>query len=300
MNVLLTGATGFVGSSVLNELLDNGYNVGCLVRNSNIRLEGLPVQQLIADVTDPASYREYLADFDAIVHLVAIIEEIPGRGITFKRMNTQATEKLVKLASENGVKRFIHMSALGASEKGITPYFTSKGLAEKAVCESGLDYTIFRPSFIYGPDDAVYSMIAEIIRNSPLGLYPVFGNGKYKHQPVSVTDVARAVIRSLENEKSFNKTYDIGGPEALSFNKQLELLGKAIRKQCRPLHIPLALSRFLVSIAQLLPFSPIDRDRLNMLVRDNVCDNSLILADLDLELTEFSNGIEYLNWRHNE
>ncbi len=300
MNVLLTGATGFVGSAVLNELLDNGFKVGCIVRKSNTRLDGLPVQQLIADVSDPASYREYLADFDAIIHLVAIIEEKPSKGITFERINTQATEELVKLASECGIKRFIHMSALGAAEEGITPYFKSKGLAEKAVRESGLDYTVFRPSFIYGPNDAVYSMIAEVIRKSPLGLYPVFGNGKYKHQPVSVNDIARAVTRSLENEKSFKKSYDIGGPEALSFDKQLELLGKAIRKHCRPIHIPLGLSKLLVGIAQLFPFSPIDRDRLNMLIRDNVCDNSLILADLDLELTEFSNGIEYLNWRYNE
>ncbi len=296
MKVLVTGATGYVGGQIVEGLLAAGYAPRCLVRSPEKarRLVEKGVEIHFGDVTEPSSFAEALRGCDAVIHLAAIIEEKPRRGVTFERINFEATRNLVDAARAQGVKRFLHMSALGADVNGPTPYFRTKGKAEEYVRNSGLDFTIFRPSFIYGPGDAVYSMLARVINLSPFGLYPLFGDGSYRSQPVAVGDVARGFVNALTTPEAVGRTYDVGGPEALPFREQLRIIGRVIGKRVRFLPLPLAFSRMLVRVMQIFPFSPIDLDRLTMLTGDNVCDPSPFVRDLGVPLTPFAEGIRYL------
>lgn len=296
MKVLITGATGYVGGHIVDRLLAAGHAPRCLVRSPEKarRLVEKGAEIHLGDVTEPSSLTAALQGCDAVIHLVAIIEEKPRRGITFERLNFEATRNLADAAAAQGVHRFVHMSALGADPNGSTPYFRTKGKAEHYVRNSGLDFTIFRPSFIYGPGDAVYSMLAKVIKLSPFGLYPLFGDGSYRSQPVAVADVAQGFVNALTKPASVGKTYDVGGPEALSFREQLRIIGRVIGKRVRFVPSPLALSRLAVGVMQLLPFSPIDLDRLTMLTTDNVCDPLPFSQTFGIELTPFESGIAYL------
>ncbi|MDZ7315067.1 MAG: complex I NDUFA9 subunit family protein [candidate division KSB1 bacterium] len=296
MNVFVTGATGFVGTVIIERLHAAGYLVHALVRNAAkaqfLRQRGVEVK--FGDATDKGSLYAALTDCEAVVHLIAVIKEMPRRGVTFERINYEATLNLIEASKARGVRRFLHMSALGSSPDGPTPYFRTKGKAEEAVRHSGLEFTIFRPSFIYGRGDAVYSLLARMLRLSPLGLFPLFGDGLYRSQPVAVENVADGFVKALSLPVSIGKTYDVGGPDSLAFREQVELIGKAIGKSVRFLSLPLPLSRNFVRIAQLFPFSPIDLDRLTMLTSDNVCDSRPFAEELGIDLMPFEVGITYL------
>ena len=293
MNIFLTGATGFVGGFLLRELKNQGYSLRALVRDrTRIDRLGLNVSEIVVgDVTKPDSLQNTLAGCDAIIHLVAIIDERKRKNMTFERVNYQATLNMIVAAQAQGIHRFIHMSALGADPQGVTAYFRTKGRAEEAVRQSGLDYTIFRPSFIYGPGDAVYTMLAKMIRLVPFGLVPIFGNGLYRHQPVLVSDLVRGMVSCLDNPEAVGKTFDVGGPQALTYREQLTLIGEAVGKSVRPLSLPIWFSRALAGVIGGLPFSPINRDKLAMLINDNVCDPSAFATLLSSPLVPFFQGV---------
>jgi NADH dehydrogenase len=138
-------------------------------------------------------------------------------------------------------------------------------------------------------------MLAKTIKLSPFGLVPVFGSGTYQHQPVSINNVAGGIVRALQVRKTIGKTYDVGGPEALSFNRQLDILAKVIGTRVRKLHLPLFISRALAGLAELAPFSPIDRDRLKMLTQNNLCDPKPFARDLNIGLIHFNQGLDHLS-----
>ncbi len=296
MRVFVTGATGYIGGFILKELQRQGYKARCLVRNYEQaeRINANGTEAVIGDVTDPKSLQGVLTNIDAVIHLVAIIKEIKKQNITFERLNVEGTQNMVDEALRQGVDRFIHMSALGADVNGKTAYFRTKGKAETLVRQSGLNYTIFRPSFIFGPHDAVYTMLADVLKKAPLGLMPVFGFRKYRHQPVSVFDVARGFVHALENEKTLRKTYDVGGPHPITYREQLKSVAETIGKKVLLLPQPMLLSRLAVALLNIRPNAPIDQDRLTMLTKDNICDPRPFSEDLRIDLTPFRQGIAYL------
>lgn len=296
MTVFVTGATGYVGGFIVDHLIAAGHQARCLVRSAEKgqRLSIKGAQIHLGDATLPETLVGALSGCDAVIHLVAVIQEIPSKNITFERLNFEGTKNIVAAAKAQGVNRFLHMSALGADENSPTPYFRTKGAAERYVRESGLNYTFFRPSFIYGPGDAVYTMLAKLLKRLPFGFYPLFGDGQYRHQPVSILDVARGFVNALKNPKAFLKTYDVGGPRAISYREQLQILAHTIGKRVRFLPQSLSLSRLLVNVMQIFPFSPINSDQLTMLTTDSVCDPQPFSQDLQIALTPFEKGLSYL------
>ncbi|MDZ7725255.1 MAG: NAD-dependent epimerase/dehydratase family protein [candidate division KSB1 bacterium] len=247
------------------------------------------------DITDIGSFQDALSDCRAVIHLIAIIREQPRKNMTFERINNQGTRQLVQAARKQGIERFVHLSALNADPNASTPYFESKGKAEAAVRESGINPCILKPSFIVGPGMPVYSMLARFIKKSPFHIFPVFGNGRYRHQPVSVHDLAKAVALAVNTENQCSGTYDLGGPEALSFNEQLRQIAEVIDSPVHLWHQPVWMSRVAVSLLSLLPQSPIDQNQLSMLIRDNTCDISRFVHDFGIDPMPFKQAVRYLD-----
>lgn len=294
MKVFVTGATGFVGQEVIHQLTKAEHRIKILLRDPHQAAKYPDTEAVIGDTTQPGSLRGGMSGCDAVIHLVGIIREFPNRGITFERLHREATDNMLQAAQEQGVSRFLHMSANGTRANAVTGYHKSKWTAEQQVRQSGLDWTIFRPSLIFGPKDQFVNMLAELIRKLPA--VPVIGDGKYRIQPVSVKDVALGFVKALDQPKSIGQTYHCGGPQSYSYNEVLNLIGKALgkRKVCK-LHHPLILMKPVVAMLQSLPQFPITSDQLQMLLEENICDSTAWREDLALELQAFPSGIaEYV------
>ncbi len=306
MRVLVTGGTGFVGTHLVNGLLRRGHAVAVLARSpaKTRNRYNRPVESVGGDVLDPASLAAAAAGREALIHLVGIIHEKGGQ--TFDRMHRQATENVVAAAKAAGVRRYLHMSAMGSSEDSPAAYGRTKAAGEKAVRASGLDWTIFRPSIIFGPGDGFVTLLAPIVRGNP-GFIPVIGPGTTRFQPVSIFDVTRVFADALEKPETVGQTYEVGGPEILTLNEIDRDIAAAVGKPGKPLiHFPLWYGRLLASgfewLARRGVFAdpPLTRDQLRSLSRDNTGDTSPTIATFGGQWRRFSPGIrEYLsNGRH--
>jgi len=296
MRVFLTGGTGFVGREVLKALLAEGHSVRCLVRPGS---EGrLPIEVGVGtrfgDVCEPETLQGALAGCDAVIHLVGIIREFPGRALTFDRLHRQATFNMLAAAKAQGVKRFIQMSANGARQQADSPYHRTKWLAEEGVRASGLDWTIFRPSMIFGPEDEFVNLLAGFVKAAPV--VPVVGNGRYELQPVSVEDVARGFALALKKEEAVGQSYCCSGPDTFSYDAILDEIGKALgKKRVRKLHQPAFLLRPFVTLLEKFESFPLTRCQMDMLLEGNCCDNEAWVSAFELRLKDFRAGIrEYL------
>lgn len=294
MRVFLTGGTGFVGRQMIHELLERGHQVRALVRANG---KPLPpeVETVIGDTTNYNMLAGAAHDCDAIINLVGIIREFPTKNITFDLLHTQTTKNLIRLAEETGIRRYIHMSANGTRVDAATGYHQTKWRAEQTLRETALDWTIFRPSLIFGPDDLFVNMLAGLIKTLPV--VPVMGDGRYRLQPVHVNDVACSFVQALERNDTIHHTYHCCGPEQLPYDQVLDLIGQALGRS-RPvvkLHHPLCLMKPIVSVFQHFRPFPMTRDQLTMLLEENICSNSNWQEVFDLELTDFDSGIrQYL------
>src|SRR5262245_20682399 len=240
--VFVTGGTGFVGRAVVAALLAHGHRVRSLVRPGSegrtSRRDG--VEPVAGDVTRPEGLADAVGGADAVVHLVGIIREFPGRGITFERLHTRATENVLAAARQAGGGRFLHMSALGTGPHARSRYHQTKWAAEEAVRTSGLRWTIFRPSIIFGPGDGFVSLIAGLVRRLPI--VPVIGDGRTRFQPVAVTDVGEAFARALDRPGTAGQTFDVGGPRVYTFDEIVDEVGAALgRRRIPKLHHPMGL-----------------------------------------------------------
>lgn len=290
--IFVTGGTGFVGKSVVRALLAQGFLVRCLVRpGSEAALRGFEaIDRVPGDVLKPAGLVSCVEGCSAIVHLVGIIREHRSRGITFERLHGQATANMLTVAREAGVRRYVQMSALGTRPDARSAYHRTKWRAEEAVRGSGLDWTIFRPSVIYGPGDEFVSVLAAMIRRLPA--MPVVGDGRYRLQPVAVEHVAEAFARGLRFPVSIGQAYEVGGPKAYPFVEILDLIGLALgTPRVRKVHAPLGLVKVMTRLLQWLPAFPLTLDQIVMLEEDNVTDPSRFYADFDLRPEPLLDGL---------
>lgn len=292
MKVFVTGGTGFVGREMLRQLLAAGHAVRALVRGGSADKLEEPgkVEVHTGDVTDPGSLVGALEGCDAVIHLVGIIREFRGRGITFKKMHVNATENILEACAEQGVQRYLHMSSNGTRENGRTAYHRTKWQAEELVRASGRDWTIFRPSLIFGQDSEFIKMLTELIHRVPV--VPVIGDGKYRMQPVSVVQVAESFVRALKMPESIGATYLQGGSESYSYDTILDLTGRAMgREKVVKVHQPVFMIKPMVKMLQGFEQFPITEDQLKMLIEGNVCDPGDWAQAFDLEPISYAEGI---------
>ena len=278
MNVLVTGGTGFVGTYLVNGLEKRGHRVAVLERRPGAARNRFnrPVEAVPGDVRDRESLAAAAAGRDAVVHLVGIIEERGAQ--TFDRMHREAAENVVAAMKTAGVRRLLHMSAMGSFPDSPSEYGRTKAAGELVVRDSGLDWTVFRPSIIFGRGDGFVSLLAQIVRRNPL-FVPVIGSGETRFQPVSVHDVARVFGEALEKPETVRAAYEVGGPDVLTLNGIYREIAAAVGKPRKPLvHLPLWWGRFLAkrfenaSRRGWLDHAPLTRDQLASLGRDNVGD----------------------------
>jgi len=289
MKIFVSGGTGFVGHEVVRQLCEQGHQVRALIHRANSAL-GREVETVRGDSAVGESLAGALQGCDAVIHLVGIIREFPAKGITFAKLHTESTRNMIQAASAQGIGRFLQMSANGARADAVTDYHKTKWAAEEELRHSNLDWTIFRPSLIFGAHDQFVNLLAQLIRRLPL--VPVMGDGRYRLQPVSVDDVAAGFVRALEVPDSVGQTYHCGGPSAYSYDEILDLVGKSLGKSSvKKLHHPLWFMRPLVAVMQSLPQFPMSSDQLQMLLEGNICDPEPWRKAFNLELTNFADGI---------
>jgi nucleoside-diphosphate-sugar epimerase len=282
VNVFLTGGAGFVGGVVIDALLGRNHCVHALVNQSPIKCSDDRVKSFSGGLFDDAALDAAMRDCTAVIHLVGIIAEKRDKGITFDRIHYQGTKQVVDAARRAGIRRYLHMSALGASANNAAAYLRTKFMAEQYVRGSGMDWTIFQPSLIHGPGGEFTTMELSWARGKsiPYFFMPYFGSGllgtgqQYEIQPVFVKDVARAFAESLENKRTIGELFPIGGPQKLNWPAMHHIAAEITIGKRRPtLAIPAWYAR---EIARLLPAAllPFTEDQVVMSQQDNTCDLS--------------------------
>jgi len=283
--ILVTGGTGFVGGHVVHALRQAGKPVRCLVRNPGKagKLAALGCELAEGDVTDPATLRSAVEGVDVVVHLVAIRQ---GKREQFQRVMVGGTRDLLKLAKEGGAKRWVQMSALGTTEetKDLVPYYGAKWQMEQDVQRSGFPYVIFRPSFVFGRDGGILPTFRKLAKLTPVT--PITGSGKQRIQPIWVDDVAAYFEQAIDLEAATNRTFELGGPDVVTWNELWERLKRALGVRRPSVHVPVSLMKVNALLTERLPGNiPLTRDLLKMLEHgDNVVTSDDALQTFQLPL----------------
>ena len=289
--VLLTGATGFVGGDVLKRLVSSGFVPVCVVRDPDKfapragSFAGAEIAVVQGDVTSAAAIQRAADQSDLAIHMVGIIME--RRHNTFSRVHYEGTRNVVSACQAAGIKRFIHMSALGTRPDAVSKYHQSKYMAEQLVKQSGLDWTIFRPSVIHGPEGEFMELMKTFACSMLLPPFmPYFGKGQARVQPVDVRDVAACFVKALAQRSTIHQTYELGGPATYSFRQIMQMILRETGRKRLLLPVPYWLASLDAAFLELMPNPPLTRDQVKLLKRDNVVSGELPgLADLDIQPT---------------
>jgi nucleoside-diphosphate-sugar epimerase len=296
--VLVTGGTGFVGTAVINELRSRGIGLNALLAEKPMLAVG-DMKVFPGGLFDPSAVDKSIEGCDAVIHLVGIIRENKSRDITFEKVHVQGTQKIVDAAVRHGVQRYIHMSAMGSRENAPARYHQTKWKAEQYVRASPLKWTILRPSIIHGPKGEFMRMEAAMARKkaAPYFFMPYFGKGPLGRggagmiQPVYVQDVARAIVEALDNPRTIGKSYDLPGPDRLTWPQMHhiaseKIAGKALHSMPVPIWIAYLLTRIVPGSK--LPFN---RDQIVMSQEDNVGETADFTRDFGWTPRGFSESL---------
>jgi len=300
--ILVTGASGFVGGHVVPALLGAGHRVVALVRGDSAGETVLGrvatedrsrVELRRGDVGQPATLGAALAGVDAVVHLVALPRDF-NRGADLRRVNTEGTRAVVAAMHGAGVGRLVHMGAMGVVNDPALHYASSKAKGEAAVADSGLEWTILKPSLQFGPGDGFFNIIAGLVRLSP-GIVPVPGDGSARFQPIHVDDVARVVVAALADTSTVGGTFELGGPRYWTYREITREVLRALGKRRVILPMPVPLIRLVAATAELvhLPF-PVATDQLRQLRLDNIGPLGLVVARFGFEPRPMEGALGYL------
>jgi uncharacterized protein YbjT (DUF2867 family) len=270
--IVVTGGSGFIGSYLVRYLVEDGRPVRAMVRNRTTaekeeRLDSMPVEWVEADVTRPETLASALQGASAIIHTVAIAVEKGER--KYEDINYQGTVNVVGAAKELGIRRFINLSQMGADSGLPYRFLASKGKAQDYVAASDMDWTAFRPSVVWGPEDEFANTFARLVPISPI-IYPIVDK-KARFQPIWVGDLARAMVSSIDDPATIRQEYELGGPEVLDLEEIERRTLKAVGSRRLLVPFPRPVLKMVVALMEaLLPNPPVTRSLLELLAVDNV------------------------------
>jgi uncharacterized protein YbjT (DUF2867 family) len=298
MIVAVAGASGLIGRAIVRRLATiPGIRIRGMSRapeRARQRLELANLEWVRAEVTEPTTLPNALSGADAIVSAVQFEGypvENPRKGLTFERVDYGGTVALLDAAKKAGVTRFIYISGAAADEQATHPGFRAKGRAERAIRESSLSYTIFRPSLIYGPEDKVLNSFAKLLKFAPV--FGVPGTGQQKVQPLLVDDLAACVAMAIDG-KGANRIFEIGGPDLMTFDEMIRVLMEVSGRRRPIIHIPEGLMRAGAAMLEKLPTPLLSRDAVTFVTADNATDIGPLLAEFGIQLTPMREGLRYL------
>ena len=220
------------------------------------------VKIAVGDVLDPKSFTSAMQGVDAVVHLVAVIREVGDR--TFQRVNYEGTKNVIEAATKAGVDRVVFVSTVGSTSDPDVPYLYSRWMAEQEIARSDLDYTVVRFTIGFGEGDEFVNRLAALVKMSPLA--PVVGDGKSEFQPISVDDVGRCVVESIERHDLEGKTVDIGGPDYFTYDELIDLVAETLEVKVKKIHVPIGVMTPAATVMESLsPNPPITREQLKMI-----------------------------------
>lgn len=296
--VAIAGGSGFIGRAIARRLNGTGeIKVRALTRDpeaARARAQIAGVEYVRADIADRNSLKDAISGADAIIDTIQFdgypVED-PSRGLTFELVDYGGVVALIAAAKEADSPKFIYISGTAADEKSTHPGFRAKGRAESAIRSSGLNYTIFRPSLVYGPEDKVVNGLARALKFAPI--FGVPGTGKQKVQPVLVDDLAACVMLAVLG-RGRNETYDVGGPDLMTFDEMMRIIMDASGHR-RPLfHIPEGIMRAAAGLMEKLPKPLLSRDAVTFVTTDNGADIKPLLEEFGVNLTPARIGMAYL------
>jgi NADH dehydrogenase len=268
--IVVLGGSGFVGRRIVAKLAAAGHSVIVPTRRrADARhLILLPTVSVVeVDIHDPPTLARLCKGADAVVNLVGILNEVPRE--TFAGAHVELARKVVAACQSAGVRRLVHMSALGADPQGPSRYLRSKGEAEAVVTASGLAWTVFRPSVIFGSDDRFLNLFASLARALPVIALAAPGA---RFQPVWVGDVAYCFVHALGDDATIGQRYDLGGPKAYTLRELVAWTAETTGSVRPILTLGPGLSKVQAFALECLPGRLMSRDNLASMSRDSVCD----------------------------
>jgi uncharacterized protein YbjT (DUF2867 family) len=294
MKVLITGGTGFIGPAIANAIVDAGHELRVLERKpGSWREAGIRCQEAVqGDVTDADSLRRAVEGREVVVHLVAIRQ---GKPEQFREVMIEGTRNLIAAAKDEGVRRFVLMSALGVTEetKDLVPYYNAKWTEERDLEASGLEHVIFRPSFVFGSNGGILVTFRKLAKLMPVT--PIIGKGEQRIQPIWIDDVAAYFAQAIDKPEAAHRTFEIGGPEQVSWNEFWARLKRTLGVRRPSMHVPMGLARANALVTERLPGNiPLTRDLLKMMeAGDNVVTNDDAVQTFQLPLVPLNDQL----WR---
>jgi len=306
MKIAVFGGTGFVGSYIIDNLIESQYVPRILVRENSKKkiISADKCEVVVGDIFDEEAIREVLNGVDAVIYTIGLIREFPSLGITFEKLHFEGAVKCMDLSSEVGIKRFILMSANGVCPDG-TGYQKTKWMSEQYLKNTDLDWTIFRPSTIFGDPRGkgrpefftqLKSDLIELPLPAPLfhqGLLP-FNAGSFLMSPIHIRDVAQFFVKSIKEDKYYGKVFELGN-ENHTWKEMLRMLTTALNKNKLMIPAPIGPIMAVASILDRFSWFPATKDQLIMLSEGNTCDSSKLFLDFEIEPTPLNpDNLSYL------
>ncbi len=288
--VTVFGGTGFLGRRVVRRLLERGHRVRIAARHPD-RPDDLPADRLgrmEADVLDPPAIAQALRGAEAAVNAVSLYVE--KGNLSFHAVHVEGARQLARAAAEAGLSRLVHVSGIGSDACSENGYIRARGEGEAAVCEAFPAAVLARSAAMFGPEDALLGGIAGLVRRLPV--YPLFGRGETRLQPVHVEDVAEAIARLIDLDHAA-PCYELVGPDVFTYRELVEVVARASGKRARPIPVSFAIWRALAMGSELLPSAPLTRNQVALIEHDNVANRAFPgLAELGVVPTSVRDHLD--------
>jgi len=290
MKVLLTGGTGFVGTAIRKQLVEGGHDVRLLVRPKSIhKLDDADRYDVVAgDVLDSHACLRAVEGMEALVHLVGIRREYPQMGTTYESLHTEATFNIFDAAKRAGVRRAILMSGLGTRENAASRYHSTKWEMEEIVRGTGMRWTIFRPSIIFGRGDEFHPLLADLVLRT---VVPLVDGGKALLQPVALENVVEAMTRSITMPETQGRIIEVGGPERVSFVDVLGFVARHYEVWPNSIKVSSRVMKPMVKMLQRFQSFPLTYDELLMMIEDNICDTEDFTSTFGITLKPYRENL---------